>query len=485
VVITALLAAVACVAQSASAADEARYYRLETFEIPSGVALEVSGIALLPDGRPLVSTRRGQVFVVDDAYGAKPTFKLFAEGLQEPMGLIPKGGWIYVTQRGELSRMCDLDGDDRMDVLETVCDAWKISGNYHEYNFGPVLDDDGDFRITTNKPFGDEPFGPQKWRGFALRITPSGEMKPTACGLRSPAGIAKSPWGELFYTDNQGEWVGTSKLSQLVDGGFYGHPWGIGSCADPLWKFARPPAPPNGVKCFDVRATCPTYELPAVWFPYDKVGRSQCGFVWDETSGKFGPFAGQIFVGDQYQASVVRVFLEKVGERWQGACFPFRKNLQCGVIRVAWDAQGGLLVGETDRGWGSLGTKPWGLERLVWTGETPFEIREMRATVDGFEFVFTAPVDVETSSATSSWRFESYTYLHHEAYGSDEIDRAEPIVRAAEVSADRLRVRLTVEGLREGYVHELHADGVRDARGVGLLHAEAYYTLNRLPDRAR
>ncbi|MBI5434845.1 MAG: hypothetical protein HZA52_18580 [Planctomycetes bacterium] len=469
--------------QGVSQDSEAFYYRVESFVPPPGVVLEVSGITTLPDGRPMVCTRRGQVFVVDDAYGAEPVFKLFVEGLQEPMGLLPKDGWIYVTQRAELSRMRDVDGDDRMDELETICDAWNISGNYHEYNFGPVLADDGNFWITTNRPFGDEPFGHQKWRGFALRISPDGVMKPMCAGLRSPAGIAKSPWGQLFYTDNQGEWVGTGKLSVLVDGGFYGHPWGIFSCADPLWTFERPREPPNEVKCFEVRATCPTYELPVVWFPYDKTGRSQCGFVWDTTDGKFGPFAGQLFIGDQYQASVVRVALDQVEGRWQGAVFPFRKGLASGVIRVGWDAHGGLLCGETDRGWGSLGTKPWGLERLTWTGETPFEILAMRARPDGFELEFTRELDVELAATVSSWRFESYTYLHHEQYGSDEVDRGTPSVRAATVTDDRRRVRLTVDDLRAGYVHELHADGVRDARGAKLLHADAYYTLNAIPRR--
>lgn len=469
--------------QGLSPESEGFYYRAEKLTPPAGLVLEVSGITTLPDGRPTVCTRRGQVFVIDDAYSAKPSFKLFVEGLQEPMGLLPKDGWIYVTQRGELSRMRDVDGDDRMDELETVCDAWPISGNYHEYNFGPVLADDGNFWITTNKPFGDEPFGRAKWRGFALRISPDGVMKPMCAGLRSPAGIAKSPWGELFYTDNQGEWVGTGKLSVLVDGGFYGHPWGIFSCTDPLWTFTKPCEPPNEVKCFDVRATCPTYELPAVWFPYDKTGRSQCGLAWDTTEGKFGPFAGQLFIGDQYQASVVRVALERVNDRWQGAVFPFRKGLSSGVIRVAFDGRGELWCGETDRGWGSLGTEPWGLERLVWTGETPFEIRTMRARADGFELEFTRAVDTELASLASSYRFESYTYLHHEGYGSDEVDRAAPTVTFASVAGDRRSVRLAVDGLRAGYVHELHADGVRDEQGRKLLHADAYYTLNAIPAR--
>ena len=47
----------------------------------------------------------------------------------------------------------------------------SISGNYHGYNFGPRLDDEGFFWITTNKPFGDEPFGRADWRGRIREIT--------------------------------------------------------------------------------------------------------------------------------------------------------------------------------------------------------------------------------------------------------------------------------------------------------------------------
>jgi hypothetical protein len=218
-----------------------------------------------------------------------------------------------------------------------------------------------------------------------------------------------------------------------------------------------------------------------VWFPYDKMGRSPSGLVWDRTGGRFGPFEGQVFVGDQYAASVMRVFLERVGERWQGACFPFRAQLDCGVVRVAWAPDGSLLVGETSRGWGSVGARTEGLQRIVWSGRVPFEVREMRARPDGFELAFTAPVDPATAGATGSYRMESYTYELHSAYGSDEMDRAEPALLSARAAPDALSVRLVVEGLREGYVHELHLPGVRSASGEGLLHPVAYYTLVRRP----
>jgi len=257
---------IALLFQSAQLPQESRYYRIERVEAPAEIALEVSGITLLPDGRPMVCTRRGEVYVVEHAYnepGTRPAFTLWAQGLQEPLGLLPHEGWIYVAQRAELSRMRDSDGDGRMDELETVCDDWRISGNYHEYCFGPALDREGNFWVTTNRPFGDEPFGSVPWRGFALRISPKGEMQPVCAGLRSPCGIATSPAGELFYTDNQGEWCGAGKLSLLEPGDFHGHPWGVDSCKDPLWKFADPGHPRNSVLMPEVSKEIPSFRLPA------------------------------------------------------------------------------------------------------------------------------------------------------------------------------------------------------------------------------
>ena len=205
---------VLALAQAApQAAAEAAFYRVADVPVPPGIVLEVGGLAFLPDGRPIVCTRRGEVWIVEGIAEPEPRFKLFADGLQEPLGLLAHGGALYTVQRGELSRLRDTDGDDRMDLLETVADFWPLSGNYHEYNFGPALAPDGKLWITTNKPFGDEPFGRADWRGFAFAIGLDGSWQPMCCGLRSPAGIAASPAGELFYTDNQGEWCGASKLS--------------------------------------------------------------------------------------------------------------------------------------------------------------------------------------------------------------------------------------------------------------------------------
>ncbi|MCA9142890.1 MAG: hypothetical protein KDB05_08895 [Planctomycetales bacterium] len=142
---------------------------------------------------------------------------------------------------------------------------------------------------------------------------------------------------------------------------------------------------------------------------------------------------------------------------------------------------GSVFVGLSNRGWSSLGTAAYGSQRLVWTGQTPFEIKEMRAKPDGFELVFTKPVNRETASATTAYSMSSHTYTYHSTYGSDEILKQNPTIEQATVSEDGRRVHLIITGLRENFVHELEVAGVRSTDGEPLLHPRAYYTLNSIP----
>ena len=79
----------------------------------------------------------------------------------------------------------------------------------------------------------------------------------------------------------------------------------------------------------------------------------------------------------------------------------------------------------------------------------------------------------------ASFSMESYTYEATEKYGSDELDRRVLNVAASKPHEDGLGVDIFLRGMREGYVHELHMDGILAASGEGLLHPDAYYTLVR------
>ena len=452
---------------------ERAHYRAMTYPLPEDLALEVGGLDFLADGTPIVATRRGDLWRVENAWDDPPLdarFELYASGLHEPLGIATRqdadGEGVYVVQRAELTRMVDEDGDGKADLYESFCDDWGVSGNYHEFAFGPEIDDAGDLWVTLNVGFcGALGKSTVPYRGWALKVDRDGVMTPICDGLRSPNGIGRYSDGSMFYVDNQGDYVGTNRMSLLAPGLWHGHPASLRWRDDITDPGQRPPR-----------------QRPTIWFPYEKMGQSAADIALCDSDGAFGPFDGQLFVGDQTLASVMRVSLEQVNGHYQGAAYPFLSGLDCGVNRVAFAPDGSMLVGQTDRGWGSVGRTPFGLQRIVYTGVPAFELLEMRATEDGFELEFTQPLDPATVADASSWRMSSYTYAYHAAYGAPESDTRELEVTASLVG-DRV-VRLAVPERRAGYVHELHAEGVRSADGAPLLHADAYYTLEEIPGRA-
>jgi hypothetical protein len=245
----------------------------------------------------------------------------------------------------------------------------------------------------------------------------------------------------------------------------------------------KPLVPKTNSRMIDEAKRIPQLVPTAILFPYGKMGQSASGIDCDLTGGKFGPFAKQVFVGDQTHSTVMRVYLEKVNGRYQGACFPFRAGFGSGNVPLRFGQDSSLFVGGTSRGWGSRGGKAFAIERLAWTGKVPFEIHEMRARPDGFELTFTQPVDAKTAGDVKSYALKTYTYIYRADYGSPEVDHTTPTIERVTVGADGRSVRLIVRGLQEGHVHELHATGVRSAGRLPLLHREAYYTLNYIPAR--
>jgi glucose/arabinose dehydrogenase len=465
---------------------EDEHYQLLRFDIPPGEVLEGGALEFFPDGKLAFATRRGEIWLVHNPLSADPKeakFTRFAHGLHEILGLAYKDGWLYVTQRCDISRIKDSNNDGKADVFEVFADGWEISGDYHEYAFGSRFDKEGNIwwtlcltgSFTSNA----------KFRGWAGKVTKDGRFMPTTSGVRSPGGIGFNAAGDVFYTDNQGPWNGPCGLKHIVPGGFVGHPdsfrwYPEANKLNPDLGPA-PPLPKSNSRMMVEAKRVPQLVPTAIMFPYNKMGQSAAGIECDLSGGKFGPFANQVFVGDQTHSTVMRVFLEKVNGRYQGACFPFRQGLSCGVVPLRQGPDGSMFAGGTSRGWGSRGGKPFSLERLVYTGKVPFEIQEMRAKPDGFELVFTKPVDAKTAADPKSYKLQTYTYIYRADYGSPEVDHTTPEIKRIDVGKDGVSVRLYLDKLEEGHVHELHAPGVRSAAGDALLHPEAYYTLNYIP----
>jgi len=490
---------------------EEDFFKIMKVATPEGIILEVGGLVNLPNGDLGISTRRGDVFIVENPTSSRPYFRKFASGLHEILGLAYKDGAFYCAQRGELTKLVDTNIDGKADVYETIY-SWPLSGHYHEYSFGPKIAPDGSFFVTGNVAFGNEEWwrGESRvpWRGWAMRITEDGKMEPWATGMRSPAGLGFLN-NELFYTDNQGDWMGSGALWKVEKGDFMGHPAGLAwsgmpnspvklteaqfnSKIDPRkvkndkGRYIKPENVVNESfkTLFDMKKEFPELRLPTVWLPYGILGISNSEPI-TIPKGHFGPFEGQILVGDQGMSILSRVFMEKVNGEYQGASFMFRSGFRSGVLRMSWARDSSLFIGETNRGWGSAGEANEGLQRLVWNNKTPFEMKAVRAMPDGFEIEFTQPVDPKSAEDLASYSVESYIYKYHPVYGSPPVNTENLTIKGVKLSADGLKARIIVDNLRRYYIHTIKLDGIRERDNFySLVHPTAYYTLNNIPEGA-
>ncbi len=462
------------------------YYRLESMALPAG-EFSADAVAFLPDGRMMIAASLSRLYTYDFHSEA---WTLFADGVHTPLGLLPESdGSVLMMQRPELTRVQDRDGDGKADAFVTVSDAFGVSGNYAEFAFGPVRDPAGNlyYSLGTGSHYGQpltnevrgfySEFGawgrmnsPVPYRGWILRVSPEGKTQPWAVGFREPNGLGIDPAGRLFCIDNQGDWVGASAIFHIREGGFYGH------VAPLSWhpEFAgkqpldTPPAE------LDARRT-----RAAVVFPYGDMSNSPTEPRWDETGGAFGPFGGQMFIGEMNHRRLMRVMMEEVDGELQGAVTPFfdGNGLHFGNNRLAWSPDGSLWIGQTKH-------EAWvgesGLQQLTWRGVVPMEVEAMTLTETGFDLRFTRPVDPASIGDPTAWTVESYFYNYHENYGSPKMDRRDVGVSAVALQPDGRTVRVTLADLTPWRIYDFRISGVRSVTGHPLVNEWIVYTLNRL-----
>ncbi|MBX9581790.1 MAG: hypothetical protein K2X87_15915, partial [Gemmataceae bacterium] len=416
-------------------------------------------IAVRPrDGRVFIaSLKTGELFALRDPAGdgRRARFDDYSRGLfQDALSMVAEDDALYVLHRRNLTRVTDADGDGFADRFDRVAALPHGVADTYDMAYGLARDRLGRF------VFGYAPYANATLPGSggALRLQPGKPPEEVAFGLRNPLGWCSGPDGDVFVTDNQGEWVAANKLCHLTEGRFLGFP-------NPAQRqhAAKPPG------------------KPAVWVPYGWA-RSINGVAHDHTGGKFGPFAGQFFLAElMYGGAIIRADVEKVNGVYQGACFPFWGKGLLGPVVLAFDPRGPLYVGGiTEPGWMAQPDRG-AVFRIDFTGRTPFEVRSIHARPRGFRLVFTAPVDRATAGKPESYRLEHYRYEYTGAYGSPELDRTTVRVEKAVVSGDGRSVELTTAPLVADRVYLVTAGGVRSAAGEPPVHPTGAYTLNEIP----
>lgn len=496
-----LLAIATIAGQSAMQAQQPEwsdYYSFEKISLPTEVDHQLGGLTTLKDGRVAACFNSGEVQIYDPK---TQTWTEFARGLMTPLGIVEEpSGALVVMQWSELTRLSDTDSDGKADFYETIFDDFGITGNYHEFAYGPAVDQDGNFYISLNVASNNggvfkhvrgpwSPIGLAKelmdtsngrniedeykkeagrmysrvpYRGWVIKITPEGKGEPFASGFRSPDGIGFDEEGQLWVTDNQGDWKATSPLYHVEKGGFYGHPasltWTEGWDRNPL------DVPVEELETMRTRE--------AALFPYGDMANSPTQPIPTIDPEKFGLPKGELLIGDMNQPNLIRFLGEEVGGVRQGAMIPFllTPDLGIGNHRFTFTNEGDLMIGKIHQKWAG----DEGLIKVVWNHQPLFLVEKVHLLENGFEIGFNQAL----GETLPEWQITRHTYTYHSEYGSPKVDEKAVEVAEMTVSKDRKSIRLTLPEIKENYLYSITGLDAVDSEGRPLMGDIMHYFVN-------
>ena len=380
-----------------------------------------SAFDFLPDGRAVISTFHGDVFIasgIDDKL-EKVTWRRFAAGLYHPLGLKVVNGEVLVTCRDGLWKLRDTDGDGEADRYDVFNFELQTTKNFHEYVFDLQGDAAGNLYFIKAGPVRKGGRGFDEicdHHGALFKVSPDGKkFEVFATGFRAPNGIGMSPTGQLTTGDNEGTWTPMCRLNWVKQGGFY------------------------GVVDLAHRTTSPTdYDRPLCWFPKN-VDNSSGGQVW-VTSDKFGPWKDRLLHLSYGMCSMYGVLPQEVSfdgkPQMQGGVVRFNVDFASGAMRARFNPKDGQLYVTGLRGWQTTATQNGCFQRVRYTGAATRMPIALAATKKGVRVDFTCELDAQAAADAANWNIETWNYIWSSAYGSPEISTTETKVAATELGND-------------------------------------------------
>ena len=439
------------------------------FENPYNSWMRFGGVDFFSDGRAAVCTWSGDVWVVsgiDDTL-EKLTWRRYAAGLFQALGLRIVDDQVYVLGRDQITRLHDLDTDGEADFYENFNNDCEVTPSFHEFTMDLHTDAAGNFYYAKGGPV--RPGG-RGWEtiaahsGTVLRVSRDGKtLDVFATGVRAPNGMSVGPGDVVTVADNEGTWTPTCRLSIVEQGQFIGVP-----------DLAHvEPAPTR-------------YLPPVCWLPHGEVDNSSGGQVWVTSGNRWGPFEGEMLHLSYGKCSLFKVMTERVNGTWQGGVVRFPLEFESGVSRARFNPRDGQLYVAGLRGWQTSAAKDACLQRVRYTGKPVNMPTGLTAHADGVTIAFTAPVDPDTAGDPGSYGAERWNYLWTDDYGSPEVSVDDPAQRrrdeveitAATVSPDRKRVRLAIPDMKPAMQMKIRMSV--DAADGTTMEYTVYNTVNVL-----
>ena len=427
--------------------------------------LRPSGLDFLPDGKLAICTLSGDVWVASglDEKLARVSWRRFAGGLREPLGLRVVDGKIIVGCRDQITCLHDTNNDGEADFYENVNAGRTLVPNFHAFAYDLQTDAAGDFIFGTggNQLGADEP-----WHGKLWRASADGRsLRAIASGFRAPNGITTSPLGDIYVAENQGHWIPSSKISRVREGGFYGY------VADPKTApKAKAPA---------------SFDPPMLYLP----------MTWDNSSGGgefcppglFGPLGGRLMHTSFGAAALFALFEQRVGGLSQGAAVKLPlTTFESGIMRARLSPDDALYVCGL-KGWQSKAVRDGCLARVRYTGKPATFPVGWRVEKDAMILTFDTPLDPAAASDPQNFAMQQWNYQWHAKYGSPDISVVDPKragrdtveIPAVRVTEDGKTLTVSVPGLCAVMQFLIKAN-LKTATGTPI-HFEVAGTINAIP----
>jgi len=460
---------------------------------PKGIDPQIGALGTLPNGDLIATFHRGEIMVYSHA---TQTWKQWGEGLHEPLGLhVESQHSIVVVQRAELTRISDTNDDGKADSYQSICNSWGMSGNYHEFAFGAAKSPDGQFYValgTASNGGGARPEIRGKWspvgglthefikpdwksggrpkmprmyarvpyRGWVVKVdATTGEMTPVASGLRTPHGVHVNAQGEVYVNDNQGDWLGNSKLYKIEQDKFYGHP------ASLQWSKGWDKGTPSHLPAAELDKM---REKALCYLPQGDLANSPTQILTLPKKG-FGIYGGNLIMGEMNQSRLVRYLPDTVNGQQQGAVLSFMEHpdLGRGNAKFSLGENGTIYVGKTHLSWPGDS----GLISLKYNQKPHLAIVGIALTKGGFKLTLNEAPDSTSIQLTGS----HYGLLYHRKYGSPKVGLTPVEASSVTVNGKVIEVSLKESPVAD-QIYEIALKGVSSTKFGKLVGKRFYYT---------
>lgn len=424
-------------------------YALDTIGIPEQTPwntwFRTSCLDFFSDGRMAVGTYGGDVWIVSgiDAGLERLTWKRFAGGLYEPMGLRIVDDQVYVTCKDRITRLHDFTGNDEADFYESFSADSDVSVNFHAFNFDLQTDVAGNFYYAKSGHGADFALP-----GAIIRISPDGRQRSVvATGFRSPNGMGMLPDGRPTASDNQGQWMPASKINVIAQDQFYG--W-VPTYSTRMWA-------PDGGRIDPKAVVAPeTFTKPIVWMPQE-FDNSSGGQLWVDDP-RWGPLSGRLLHTSFGKGWMAYLLMQKIGKSEQAAIIKLPFDFRTGIMRARVNPADGQVYATGLDGWnggGRPGLQDKGIQRLRYTGRPEWMVTQATVADQTLRLRFTLPIGHASGLDATAFTLEAWNYRWQASYGSDQyapstnkVGREIWTVANVEVDPDGCGVCLTVPDLQ-------------------------------------